>query len=240
MIFENNYQVEIKDVGKNNDVTNKSILGYFEDIACLHSANVGYGPDDTENKRKVWLLSEWKLEVIKRPHFGDKLKVKTWAKDKEICSTYRDFEMLDKNNNIVAKATSKWIFFDLDVNRISKIEDNIISLYNPEEKSVFEEKKLEKLKEPENSKMIYEYTTRRLDIDINNHMHNLNYLSLAYESLPEDVYNSQEYNNVRITYKKEIKLGDRVKCLYTNIDDKHIITIKSFDDKKIHSIIELS
>ncbi len=240
MTFENSYQVEIKDIGKNNDVTNKAILGYLEDIACLHSAEVGYGPDDTKSKKVVWLLSEWKLKVIKRPHFGDKLKVITWARDSEICSSYRDFKILDKNEEIVAIATSKWIFFDLNTNKIAKIDENILNLYKPEPgNAIFDEIKISKQKQPNNFESFIEYTTKRLDIDMNNHMHNLNYLQLAYEALPKQVYDNKEFNNVRITYKKEVKLDDKIKCFYTREDNAHIVTIKSFDERKIHAIIEL-
>lgn len=241
MIFEKYYEVGLRDIGANNDATNIAILGYLEDIASLHSDTVGLGPDDVFDKKIVWLLSDWKLEVIKRPHYKDKLKVMTWAKGKELCSSYRDFKILNENNEIIVKATSKWIYFDLNKNKISKIDDNILELYNPEIGiSVFEEGKLEKIKQPNDFEKCIEYTVKRLDIDINNHMHNLNYLNLAYEALPEDIYNNQELNNVRISYKKEIKLNDKIKCLYSFENDKHIVAIKSFDDKIIHAIIELS
>ena len=75
---------------------------------------------------------------------------------------------------------------------------------------------------------------------MNKHMHNLYYLDLAYEALPEDVYeNERPFNNVRIMYKKEIKLGDTVNCKYTYQNGMHIVVIKSGDDKNLHAIIEL-
>ncbi len=41
-------------------------------------------------------------------------------------------------------------------------------------------------------------------------------------------------------YKHQILLGDKVKCYYTNIENKDIITIKSKDDSILHAIVELS
>lgn len=63
-------------------------------------------------------------------------------------------------------------------------------------------------------------------IDVNNHMHNLNYVDLANEALPEDVYKKAQLNNLRITYKKEIKLGETVKCKYSFADGKHFVVVK--------------
>ena len=70
-----------------------------------------------------------------------------------------------------------------------------------------------------------EYTVVRRDIDLNKHMHNLYYLDLAYETLPEEIYAKRPFNNVRITYKKEIKLGDCICCEYAKKDDKNIYDI---------------
>ena len=96
-----------------------------------------------------------------------------------------------------------------------------------------------KLQEPINFSNEYIYNTQRRDIDVNKHMHNLNYLDLAYETLPEEIYNNEEFNNIEIMYKKAIKLGDVSKCLYSFENSKHTVVIKSLDEKSLHCIINL-
>ena len=71
-------------------------------------------------------------------------------------------------------------------------------------------------------------------------MHNLYYLDLAYEVLPEDIYQNAELNHIEIMYKKEITLHDTVTCHYSYENEKHVITIKSKDDTILHAIIQLS
>ena len=105
------------------------------------------------------------------------------------------------------------------------------------DKRVFEEE-IDKLKEPENYQNSIIYETKRKDIDIIGHMHNLYYLDLAYEALPEEVYNKRPFNEIEIMYKKEIKLGDRVVCKYSCENNKHIVVIKSQDESVLHAIIE--
>ena len=70
-------------------------------------------------------------------------------------------------------------------------------------------------------------------------MHNLYYLDLAYEALPQDVYEKRPFDEIRIMYKKEIKLGDVVVCKYSYENNKHIVVIESQDGEKLHAIIEL-
>ena len=71
-------------------------------------------------------------------------------------------------------------------------------------------------------------------------MHNLCYLDLAYEALPQEVYDKRPFDNIRIMYTKEIKLGKTVRCKYANVEEnKNIVLIESEDGKTLHSIIEV-
>ena len=72
------------------------------------------------------------------------------------------------------------------------------------------------------------------------YLHNTYYLSLAYEVLPEDVYENRPYDNFRITYKKEIQLGDTITCKYTYENNEHIIVIMTPEKEVINAIIKLS
>ena len=61
---------------------------------------------------------------------------------------------------------------------------------------------------------------------------------MAYEILPDDIYNNKVFNNIRIVYKKEILYGEKVECYYEEQNNKYIITAKS--QGNINAIIELS
>ena len=241
MIVEQDYRIKLSEIGKENKITNKAILGDLEDIGGIHSNIAGYGILDIPQTKLSWVLLDWKLKIIRRPKYSEKIKIKTWSKNAIKFYTYRDFEVYDENGQVIAIATSKWVLLDIDKGKIVKISDEVLNKYEPElEKSVFDISEIEKLQEPENYISEVEYTVKKSDIDVNNHMHNLNYLELANEALPEDVYNEQELNNVRINYKKEIKLGETVKCKYSFENNTHIIVIKSKDEKVIHAIIKLN
>lgn len=241
MIVEQEYIVKLSEIGRNNKATNKTILGYLEDIGGIHSNIAGYGIFDIPKTHLTWILLEWKLEIIRRPDYLEKILVKTWSKNALKCYAYRDFEIFDKNGNLIVKASSKWVLINTEKEKIEKIENELLEKYKPElDKKSFENETFEKIREPQNYELETKYEVKRADIDVNNHMHNLNYLILANEALPEDIYRNNQFNNVRITYKKEIKLGETVICKYCHIENKHIIIIKSEDNKILHCLIELS
>ena len=240
MILENEYTVKLSEIGKGNKVTNKAILSYLEDIGGVHSNKAGYGVFEIEQTHLSWILLGWRLQVIRRPKYAEKIKIRTWSKGVIKLYTYREFEIYDEQGNLIIKASSKWVLLDIEKGKIVRIEPELMNRYEPEpDKAVFGIEEFDKIKEPDKYQFETEYTVRRADIDVNNHMHNLNYIELANEALPEEIYRGALFNDVRITYKKEIKLGDTVKCKYAFREDKHVVVIKNEDESVLHAIIEM-
>lgn len=237
MIYCSNYKIGLEDIGRNNEATNKALLAIMQNIAGLHSASVGYGVLEIETKKRAWMLLDWKIKVIKRPKYNDDIKVETWSRKVERLYAYRDFQIKDNQENIIAIGTSRWIFVDTDRRRPVRLTADIADLYESEtDKNVFTEE-MEDIK-CETYLFKKDYCVQRRDIDINQHMHNLSYLDMAYEILPEDIYKNKVFDNIRIVYKKEILYGKKVECYYEEQDNKYIIVAKSKD--KINAIIELS
>lgn len=241
MKIEQIYKLGLREVGMKNKLTNYGILAFLEDIATYHSGLVGYGVNDVEKNKGAFLILDWNLEVKKRLCFNDTIKVKTYALpiDKPSFNCYRNFEVYDENDDMVAIATSKWIFYNFEQRKIVKLDEEKLNLFNPEGNLKEAEEKVTKLKEPTSYKEMIEYQVRRANIDVNKHMNNLVYLKLANEILPEEVYFGEELNNLRITYKHQIRLGETVKIYYTMEENKHIVTIKNKDESKVHAIVEI-
>ena len=237
--FEKEYSVDVSHVAPNGFITNMGILSLLEDTACKHSDVAGYGFNDIQNTGLSWILLAWKVKVLKRVKYSDVVKVRTWARPSKKFTTLRDFEMLDKDGNLICIATTKWTLVDIKKETITVITDEIINKYFPEDRSMFSENDIAKLIEPKEHSSEYIYKTQRRDIAITKHMHNLNYLYLAYEALPEDVYNSPECDNVEIMYKTSIRLGATVKCMYSKIDGTYYITIRSLDGKQVYAMVKL-
>lgn len=239
MIFNETVKIGLKDIEKDNILGNKAILKFFENIAGHHSDSLGYGLNNSNETHLSWILLEWKIRSIKRIEYGEELSIDTWSRSIEKYYASREFKMYNSKGELCVIGTSKWLLINTEKGSIVKPDETMIAKYESEpDNSVFEED-LEKIKAPEEYTNELLYTVRRKDIDFIGHMHNLYYLDLAYEVLPDDVYEKRLFNDVRITYKKEIKLGETVKCKYANVENKHVVVITSEDDKTVHALIEL-
>lgn len=239
-IFENEFYIKFREINNNYKLSNKGLLSFLEDVAGMHSDEVGYGLKTINKTNLTWLLLNWKVRVFSRPNYGDTVKVKTWARDTVKIYTYRDFEVYNSNNELIAIASSKWVLLDIKTMNLLKIPKNLMDEYKPEIVKVFkDEPELNKITPPASYNSCFSYVVQRKDIDFNRHMHNTTYLDLAYEVLPEDVYKNADISNVEIMYKKEAKLGDVLKCFYTNIKNSHYVVIKSEDEHTLHAVVKL-
>ena len=239
MIFTEKIKPGVKDTGKDNKIKNRAILEILENVGSYHSDKVGYGVLDIENTQLTWILLDWKLKVLNRPKYGQTLTINTWGRNMQKFFTYRDYEIYDESNNLCVIATSKWALINVKTGKLFRLTEDVINRYSPELKQVFNNEKIEKLIVPEKFSNIMEYKVIRKDIDLNGHLHNLYYLDLAYEALPEDVYENRPFDNIEITYKKEIKIGDKIICKYSELEDKHVVVITSEDESVIYSIINI-
>ena len=240
MIYKEKFKIGLKDVWKGEDISNIAILEYLENIAAYHSDSVGYGVNTTKQTNLNWLLLDWKVKVLKRPKYGQELEIHTWSRKIEKFYAYRDFEVYDEQMNLCVIATSKWLLVNSKTGKISRVDSEMAEKYQSEsDRSVFKSEEITKINIPENFENKIIYQVQRRDIDVIGHMHNLYYLDIAYEALPKEIYEKRPFDNVRIMYKKETKLGEKVVAKYSNVGGKNVIVIQSEDEKVLHSIVEL-
>lgn len=237
MIFENEYRVGIEDVDIDNLITSKAVLRMFEDMACFHAASLGHDPISVVEMGFAWVLANWQIKILKRCSYGAILKVKTWPKRFEKITTLRDYEIVDESGEIIAVGTSRWFIIDIKTRRPMRISEEYAKPYLPltEDDAI---KSLDKIEEPDEYLYKQEYVVSRRDIDSNKHMHNINYLDVALEIIPEEIFENGKFDNISIEYKKELMYKDKVDCFYGQKDGKNIITMKTED--KVHAIISLS
>ena len=239
-IFTYEYKTRYTDVGSNNKLTLKALVATLQQAAISHSEQAGYGVSTIHQTHLAWLLLDWKVQIISYPNSNEILTVKTWPRVFDKLYSYRDFEVFDSNNNLIAIASSKWFAIDTVSKKIRKLTPEITEAYGePITKCVFENAFNEKLKVPENLKLNFNYEIQRRDIDTNGHVNNLNYIDFALETLDEDVYNSNIFHNLEVIYKKEIKLHEKVNCHYSFENNKHIITIKNENNDTVHAVVKL-
>lgn len=238
MFFTRDFRIGLSMLGQNTYISNKGFLSILQDIAEMHSASVGYGVTDIDKTNYSWALLNWKVQFIDRPKYGETLTIKTWSRYSSKLYCYRDFEIYDSKQNLVAIASSKWVLIDVSRGRIAKLEEEIMKLYNPEDRSVFNIVEIDKISEPNSTRYTINYKIRKADIDVNNHVNNLCYVDIALEAFPGSTNEFNSCSNFEIMYKHQIRIDDEVTVSYTSENSENFAVIKSDSGNKLHSIIK--
>ena len=237
MIFRTEFVTGLDDVRLGGAVKNRTIMKMFEDAAGFHSDTINDGVNDLDTKKNAWILMAWKVQGVRRPQDGQRLTVATWSREMKSAHAFRDYEMTDDNGNVLVLASSKWTLISTENRRIMKIPENIKEGYGQHDRCVFGQWTPERPELSESYDGTFVYKVLRRDTDLIGHMHNLNYLDLACEVLPEEVYMAPEPDNIVILYRTEIKIGDTVECRYSSENSMHKVDIVS--ERGTHAVIKM-
>lgn len=237
MVFKHDFKITLSMLTFSNYISNKGLLSLLQDVAEMHSVEIGYGITNIEETNLSWAILNWKVKILSRPHYGDVITVKTWPRHSTKLYSYRDFEVLNDKGETIAIATSKWILIDARKGKIAKIPDDLRSEYNSEDKSVFGIIDLPKLEEPNAYKSCIDYPIRKADIDINNHVNNICYLDMATQAFPDKPLKLNTCNEFEILYKHQIRLDDNIVAHYSYENNCNYIVVKSTDGNTLHSIM---
>lgn len=234
------FTVRYTEVDTHANLSLQGILKYLQEVGCLHTDLVGIGLKDVEKTHIAWLAIQWKLEIYDYPIWNSKLTVETWPTHTDGIHCYRDYLIYNEKEEVIVKATSTWLVFDTEKNRLRKTPENLNKILDPDSKRNFTEEP-KKLKEPEEYDLQKEYTVLRRDIDTNNHVNNINYVTFAYEVLPQEIYENPKFSSVEIMYKHACKLGDKLILCYKKVSDtEHIVAVKQKEDGKLGAIIKFT
>lgn len=238
MQVKQEFFIGIQDIGINNEMTNKAFLKALTNTAYVHGNSVGQGLNDQEKTHISWVVLNWKLEVYQRPKICETILVKTWGQEYSRIRAHRDYDILNRKGEIAAKATSMWIAVNTQTGKPIRLTDDIMGVYGRETEHKnfpdFEFTEAVDIDLPIVSKS--RFKINKSMIDCNNHVHNPSYMDLVIEVLPEgmdDIY----FNNIEVSYKKEIKLHEEVLLEYATDGKKSYVYIWDESKSILHASV---
>lgn len=237
MTFTEKFYVGYSDINKNYELSNVSILKMFQDIACMHSSEVGDGVKNTNDR---WFLTGYHIKVYKRPKYEERLTAVTWNREMKSGIASREVEFYNENGELAIIGLSNWVRMNGETLRPTRLSKEIAEMYQSEpERKNFESAWVAKLKEYDSYLSTKECVIDRNWIDANEHMNNVYYIDLATLALPEEVYKQGECTEFIITYRKAIAYGETVCCYYGEDGNEKMVCIKSKENEEVHAIVKM-
>lgn len=168
-VFSKEFELGINDVDKNNKMKYSAYLRFMQEIGALHSKEYGYCLDTENTTHKAWVVLKWNLDIFMRPSWNDKLYISTWLGKIDKIYFYRYFEIKNEKDEIIAKASSKWIMVDTITRKIQKVTEELLTHFIKVEKDVtsYDIKKDNFKFDVENLEEIYSCNVQKRDVDTN-------------------------------------------------------------------------
>lgn len=233
MLVKRNFFVDFRSVDADLNIKNSGILGMFEDIACLHGCRCG---EDISTSDLRWLLIGYRVNLLRRPRYGEEVEVTTWSKDYRGVSATREFELRDAAGELLATGWSNWARVNIRTKELVRLTDEAMAAYQSEpERTNFG--KAPRITAPSDCQSS---VTMNIDwrwMDNNRHLHNSYYLDIAEHILPESVRAQLPACGFDVTYKQEITEGSTVVCQFTETEDSWTVTFRSEDLSTLHAVV---
>lgn len=225
--YKETFLVGYGEVDEHNRMRISALLNYLQNIATMHSKQLGYGTTECNDLNIGWILLSWHLQIFSYPKGDTKIEIQTWSRKMMGCHAFRGFEVSDEKGNLVARVDSMWTLIDKGTGRPVRLTEEIKNAYGIIDRFYFGDEKV-KIEVPENQGDKINLKVQRRDIDTNKHCNNTKYIEYALEAIPEELYNTKNISELSIIYKKAIVYNDNIEvyCSKTT-EDEYINIIKN-------------
>ena len=133
MFYSEIYQPGVADFDHGGKFGYEAILRIFENTASRHSDSSG---DDiiAESRNGItWVLTDWRVQIVRRPDSKAPLRVTTWVRDSVPTGRiFRDYTLADETGAELVCAESRLVLFDLRAQKIIRIDQTRFRSYRPE------------------------------------------------------------------------------------------------------------
>ena len=123
-------RVRLSEVDQDRRMTLNAILNSFQDCSSFHSEDLGVGAAFVEQKKRMWVLSSWKIVIQRYPELAESIRVETSPYEFSKLTGRRNFRMLDGRGEMLACADSLWVYMDAVRKRPCRLEEDVAGLYD--------------------------------------------------------------------------------------------------------------
>ncbi len=215
--YSEKFKIRAYEIDPSGKASIISIGNYLQEIAGNHAGLLGVSVDKLFTKKLTWMLSRLHFSMERYPVWRDEISILTWPSGAYGKFATRDFEILTSDNRILGRATTSWMLIDLVKLKPITMPDFITSIPLPQrERSITDD--FAKLPELKTLDFRKQFNVRLGDLDINQHVNNVNYIEWAIETLPPEIRKKYQMAGFEISFRSESKYGDVIIAETEEID----------------------
>lgn len=193
-------------------------------VSGLQSIDLGISDKDMlERYNLVWIITDYDIDVIRVPKFGEEMTIETEALSYNRLFCYRRFTIYDEAGNAIINMLATFVLMDRDSRKVHAVEPKIVAPYEAE----FSKKLIRGPKYPElKDSTSKDYHVRFYDLDMNGHVNNSKYLDWIFEVMGADFLMEHIPRKIHLKYVKEVRPGGQITSSYNleGLESNHQIS----------------
>lgn len=184
-----------------------SIANYFQEAAGLHACKLNFDITDLYKDGLTWILFKMDIKVYEYPERWEKVNVLTWPSTGDPVRAFRDYELVDDTNNVLAKGLSQWMMIDINRKRPVRIPQKLATFdVLPDNHELDSGKEAINGSSDQNKRFIT--TVSRYNLDMNNHVNNVCYIEWLTGF--SNYLDGKSVKKIKIQYFRESLLNDNI------------------------------
>lgn len=197
----------------------------LQQAADNHTKLFGIGFQQLIEQHKAWVLCHTYYDVRRLPVDYEQVTVRTWSRGTNGLYAWRDFQMIDKEGNVIVAASTSWVVIDTEARRVVRLGEIVEGFeHHPDLATEFD--KLPRLRQPKDAEgeLLVEKKPVLLSmLDHTQHVNNSEYIKWVFDHLPEG-YSTAAPFKLHVEYIQETKPGEEVAIkLHRNADNGELL-----------------
>lgn len=218
-----NFVVPCYDTDLSYRLRPSSFMDFAQEYAQQHANLLGFGYDDLQKTRTVWVLSRMHIRFLRHPEWREEVRFTTWHKGLDGLFYLRDFQMDGMDGVPAVVATSSWLVLNIDTRRIVRTPE-LDGLDSASDRQAIAEP-CPKVRIPSALAAIpvAEHVVSYSDVDMNGHTNNARYIVWAMDALDYSLTSSEPVKEVLINFNHETRPGEKVTLMHAQDGDVHYV-----------------
>lgn len=190
-----------------------AFMDYAQEIAYLAASRLGFGYEAVTEHHTAWVLSRMSIDFINPPKWRDNVSLDTWHKGTDGLFFLRDFEVKDKDENVLIAATSSWLIIDMQTRRLVRSDEmQKVLTFDVQCTADALPEPAPKLSMPKDveKEILSPHVVLPSDMDFNGHTNNVRYAAWSIDCIPAEILASRPIRHLNISFTKETTLSEPV------------------------------
>lgn len=225
------YKIRSSEVAPGGKARLQALCDLLQEAAGNHALRLNFDISQLQEQGLTWVLHRLHVQMDRYPSWRDTIKIKTWPSSGDSLRAFRDFIIMDNEDNVMGRALSYWLMMNVNTRRPVRMPQEILDMAPNDVDHVLDIKKERLSPLPEESvSTARDFSVRNSDLDLNRHVNNVKYIEWTLETLCEDVHPAE----LDIEFHGECSGGQTIRSeaeLY-DLSSRHQI-IRKEDDRLV-------